>query len=284
VTTAGAVSTKDAPQAGPSPPGAPLGPPLGYNIVTSGLLTAPSGTQTHGDIFCRGYALPSGGGAVIYSSALSASLNSSYPLPKGPPGGGQIWSVDVNNTSGVDASFRVYAVCLGQNPKYTVVTSVTTAPAGSLTLGAAFCPAHTTVFGGGAFSSSSSTAVAIDRTFPYDNGRGITSWDVYMANANADLNDSAFTVYAICRPPPKGYSIQHSAIVTALAGSQTRAEVVCPGASVAIGGGGGSQIQNGDLYVTLNTSVPTRGSWIIYENNGQGRDRSIDAEVVCAGT
>jgi hypothetical protein len=150
-----------------------------------------------------------------------------------------------------------------------------------LTLGAAFCPAHTRVFGGGVFSSSSSTSINIDDTFPVNDGHGITSWNVYLSNATGSASN--FTVYAICRPNTVGWSVQQSAIVPEAAGTQMEVSLTCPAGTVPTSGGGGSQIQNGDLAVTMNSSAPSGSGWNTWENNGESTSRDIDAQGVCAG-
>jgi hypothetical protein len=131
----------------------------------------------------------------VGSTSVSAALNSSYPS-------GQSWNVDVNNAGGF---------------------STTTSPANSLTFGEVFCPTKTTrTFGGGVFSNSASTGVNIDRSFPINDGHGITSWAAYMANATAST--TSFTVYAICRPNLKGYAVKQSTPAAEPAGAQQEAE------------------------------------------------------------
>lgn len=249
--------------------------PNGYKVVRSSSFAAPNGTQSHGSVTCPRLKQPASGGAVIVSGSINAAINSSYPS-------GQSWEVDVNNTSGADTTFTVYAVCLAPSAKYTVVTSSTTANPQSLTLGEAFCPAQTWIVGGGVLSQTFSTLNNITVSDPIVQPHGVTFWHVYFNNA--DTSASTFDVYAVCHGKPTGYSFQLGSIVNNPSGTQTEATVTCPGASVPLGGGGGEQIQNGDNAVTMNSTFPSGNAWGIYENNGEPTDRDIDAQVVCAGT
>jgi hypothetical protein len=250
-------------------------PPPGYRVVQSSSFAAPNGTQSHGSVTCPGRKQPASGGAVVVSDSINAAINSSYPS-------GQSWEIDVNNTSGADTTFTVYAVCLAASAKYTVVTSSTTANPQSLTIGAAFCPAHTWIVGGGVLSETTSTLNNITVTDPIVQPHGVTWWHVYFNNA--DTSASTFVVYAVCHGKPTGYAFQLGSIVNNPSGTQTEASVTCPGASVPLGGGGGEQIQNGDNAVTMNSTFPSGNTWNIYENNGEPTDRDIDAQMVCAGT
>ena len=249
--------------------------PAGYKVVHSSSFAAPNGTQSHGSVTCPGRKQPASGGAFVASGSINAAINSSYPS-------GQSWEVDVNNTSGADTTFTVYAVCLAPSTTYTLVASSTTANPQSLTIGEAFCPVHTRIIGGGVLSQTFSTLNNITISDPIVQSHGVTYWHVYFNNA--DTSASTFLVYAVCEVKPAGYSFQLGSIVNNPSGTQTEATVTCPGASVPLGGGGGEQIQNGDNAVTMNSTFPNGSTWGIFENNGEPTDRDIDAQVVCAGT
>ena len=92
----------------PSSPSASLRPPS-YLIVESFNVTAPAGQQTFGSVNCPANAAgkvryPYGGGVTINSSNLSVNINSSYPS-------GTAWHAYVNNASGSDITFDVWATC-----------------------------------------------------------------------------------------------------------------------------------------------------------------------------
>lgn len=265
--------TKTAPARGSSP--SVLGMPKGYTVVNSGALVAVNGMQTAGSVTCPGTKQPSGGGVVVLSDALTTSVNSSYPQ-------GQRWDVYVNNTSGSDTYFYVYAVCLAKAAGYTVVTTTDTVT-DSTQSAAADCPAHTTVLGGGALSHTFSTGVAINSTVPNQLTGNHTAWRVAMTSS--DSTTSGFTVYAICRGKPAGYSIQFGVGVDNTAGAQDVATVSCPGSSVVIGGGGFTGFASTDTALNMNSTWPRADySWGVAENNGGTIDRSLYAAAICAGT
>jgi len=272
--SADAATVKPGPGSRPASSAGPLVLPNGYTLVQAGPLTAASGAQTHGSVSCPGTRQPSGGGAFVSSDALTTAVNSSYPS-------GQSWAVDINNTSGASTNFYVYAICLAHAAGYTVVAS-SSSVGDSTQSWAADCPAHTGVFGGGALSGTSSTGVNINSTVPNQLAKGATAWRVAMSSS--DSTESGFTVYAVCRPKPKGYSIQFNAAVVNPAGGQTVTDAFCPGSSLPVGGGGFSGFFTADTAVTMSASWPGDSYWAVDENNGGTASRSLEAAVVCAGT
>ena len=204
------------------------------------------------------------------STSTLASINSSFPTGK------RDWAVDLNNTSGVDTTMRVYAVCVNRSArKFTVTSAGFTASANAQSSGTVNCPSGVVV-GGGVFSNSGSTAVNVNSVFPDTT----TSWRADMNNATA--SDSVFTVWAICRDAaPVGYSRQIGAEVTNPAGSQTNVPVSCPGSSVPLSGGVLSS--SGSTAVNVNESVPNGQSWVNYENNASGSDAGATPYAICAG-
>ena len=100
---------------------------------------------------------------------------------------------------------------------------------------------------------------------------------------NGDTVDHGFTVFAICRSKPKGYSCEYETPpVYNPPGSQTAAAISCPGASVPTGGG----VVSGSwgTLVNLNSSYPIANGWAIFQNNASGSDSGFSAQIVCAGT
>jgi hypothetical protein len=253
----------------PAGTAAPLTFPSGFVVVKSAVLSAPKGARTHGSVKCPGSERPSGGGAFVRSKSLKQNLASSYP-------NGQRWEVAVNNTSGADTTFRVYAVCLTNAASYSVVTSTTTLPAGGLITGTATCPSGRVVLGGGARSLTSSTHVDI-HSFA---AASSTTWFADVSNRSTAT--VSFKVYAICRSKPAGYSLATGSAVTNPPSTQTKATVACPGNGVAIGGGGTSNSVLTDI--NLNTSIPANFGWSVYENNASSSPATVTALAVCAGT
>src|SRR3954451_17673394 len=76
----------------------------GYTLVSSPILAAPAGRQTHGAVDCPAGLVPLGGSAFIQSGSTVASINSSFPTPTG-------WAADVNDASAADTTFEVLAFC-----------------------------------------------------------------------------------------------------------------------------------------------------------------------------
>jgi hypothetical protein len=256
-----------APAAGKSAPRIPFAG-IGSKITTviNGPFTAANGVQTRGVATCPGTKQPAGGGALTQSSNLNANINSSFPSASG-------WIADVNNNSGSDTTFFVYAVCAPHNLHYTVVVNSVTDPAFSQTTGFATCPAHTFVRGGGALSSSGSVLVNINSTLTAGNG-----WRVDGNNATG--SGTTLTVFAVCANKPAGYTVVFGSSVTNAAGTETPATVACPaGSPFQLGGGGVSS--SGSTAVNMNSTLPTSSGWEVFENNASGSDTSISAQAIC---
>jgi hypothetical protein len=272
--TGGREATKSA-LALPAAPRLPSTLPRGYTVVTADF-TAFAGSQDLDTAWCPGTKQPVGGGAVVASSDLQVNINRSYP-----DGGG--WTVSVSNASAVATDVTAYAICMTYSPYYQVVQSApaTVAP-DSVNSQAAVCPAHTSVTGGGAYNSSPATDVNINSTVPNTFAGGHTGWRVAMASS--DPSSASFTVYAVCRPRPAGYSIQWGPMQQLGTFSEGAVTVTCPGTSVPIGGGGFTGYSTGDGWIAMNSSAPDGPDWVVYENNGEDVVRSLGAAAICAGT
>jgi hypothetical protein len=273
-TGATAAASKQFPRGTPASTGMPGALPAGYAVVSSAPFDAPSGMQSHGFVTCPGLKQPAGGGAFVESGSVLANINSSYP-------GGRSWEVDVNNTSGADTSFTVYAVCLASSSTYTIATTTSTTGQGERDA-AIDCPGTTKVIGGGVLSSSLSTGVNVDSSTPFRLGSGASGWEVFMSST--DTTPTNYTVYAVCHGRPRGWSVQTGSSVSVASGTQAEATVSCPGASVPLGGGAftGFDVQAGT--VDLNTAYPTGNAWHVYENNNESSSYWVAAATVCAGT
>jgi hypothetical protein len=248
--------------------------PSGYAIV-SAAFSAPNGQQTFGSVACpttkKGVTRdPLGGGVVISSSSLSANVNSSFPSSTS-------WDAYVDNNSGSDTSFVVYAVCATPHKHYqVVVSSGVDNPAGSQNTAIAVCPSGTKVTGGGGLTSSFDLAVNINSSLPNGNG-----WRVDANNAGTGSN--TLTSYAVCSsswPAKTGYNVVTGATVTNAAGTETQATALCASGQSVLGGGGYSG--SGSTAVNMNGTVPLGNSWSVYENNASGSDTTINAYAICA--
>jgi hypothetical protein len=242
--------------------------PRGYVQVTSGAFTALAGHQTRGTVACPAGTVPLAGGEVVTSFDLHANVNSSFPQAGG-------WAVDVNNGSGADTTFTVYATCAQQPRQYQVVETSQTVAASSQSTLDANCPSGTVVLGGGALSYSSSLDSNINGTYPEG------SWAWRTDSNNATAGPVSVHVFAICGSSPYGYRTVGSATVANPSGSESSASATCPGKAVPLGGGGISY--TGQTSVNLNTSRPDAHGWRTYENNASPVDAFLQVALVCAG-
>lgn len=259
----------------PAAPKLPVTLPPGYTVATS-TFTAFAGAQDVDETRCPGTEQPVGGGAFVSSSDVLVNLNRSYPWRR-------TWIVSVGNASASATPVTAYAVCMAHSASYKVVHS---APAsvdpGSVNSQAVECPAHTSVTGGGAYSASAATDVNINSTVPNTFAGGRTGWRVAMASS--DPSSAGFTVYAVCRAKPAGYSIQVGATQQIAPYTEGAASVTCPGASVPIGGGGFTAYTPQDAWLTMNSSGPDGQEWLVYENNDENLVKDLGVIAICAGS
>jgi len=248
--------------------------PKGYTVVTSSFI-AFAGAQDADQTNCPGTRQPVGGGAFVASSDLQVNLNRSYPWRHS-------WIVSVGNASASPSNVTAYVICMAHSTGYKVVQSAGSVGPDSVNSQAAVCPAHTSVTGGGVYSASAATDVNMNSTVPNTFAGGRTGWRVAMASS--DPSTVSFTVYAVCRPKPAGYSIQYGANLPLGPYSEGEATVTCPGASVPIGGGGFTSYDVQDGWINMNSSVPDGQAWVIYENNDENVTRGFAAAAICAGT
>jgi hypothetical protein len=167
-----------------------------------------------------------GGGVHVLSALPGVTVNSSYPSP-----GGGGWSVEINNTSGSPAKFKVYADCgPAETGTYGVVETTTDAPAGQQTFGTALCPVGESVVGGGGQSSSSATSVNLGSEWPYEvPGTGpYPGHGAYRVSVNnASAADSTLITYAICTNLESSFSENPS--VPSAPSSVTQIQLSCGG-------------------------------------------------------
>jgi hypothetical protein len=248
--------------------------PAGYLLVSSGFMPAPNGVQSQGYVACPPTSLgvaryPQGGGVFVTSGSTSASVNSSFPS-------GVTWNADVNNASGFDTTFDVWAVCAKKHSKYTQVSSsAVTVPPGATSGTVATCPSGTRVLGGGGLSSSFDLASNMAASYPASN-----SWLAHMNNGG--VTAETFSAYAVCSAYSlkTGYKIHVGVTVNDANGTQTIASVSCPHGQVPLGGGVYTNALS--TAVNMNTSEPTSTGWFVAENNTSGFDTPMTPYVICA--
>ena len=246
--------------------------PKGY-VFESATFTATNNQQTGGAVACPTGTVTWGGGAVIGAGNLNHNINTSYPSADG-----SAWNVKVNNTSGVDVYFHVYAVCADVPANYHVVYSTPVDnPPTTQNYAEAVCPKGTVVLGGGAYSASTSTSVNINSSYPGFSHKS-HFWNVEMNNAS--LTDSSAQSTIVCSKKPKGYRIVESAVIDNPSGSYSSAEASCPSKTVAVGGGLYSSSYS--TSVNLQSTFPNSTMWGSYENNASSFDAQIAGWAVCA--
>ena len=235
--------------------------------VKSKTFAAANGQQTRGQVGCGQTKVPVGGGVLIYGTSVFANVNSSIPSARK-------WIVDVNNASGADTRFTVYAMCAKRPAGYQIVTASYTDGTFQRTIGNAYCPAGTVPYGGGALSSSVSTAVNMnsDETQTPNS----TGWRVDMLNNTSTTG--GHTVYAICGARPPLWRLVTSPEVINPAYSQTGANITCPAGTVAIGGG----IVSGNNLATVNSTYPLGQTWRVYGNNASSSQNGYYGTAICA--
>jgi hypothetical protein len=255
--------------------------PGGYQVVSSALLTAPSGRQVSGSVSCPPTSSgverrPQSGGVFMTSSSLLANVNSSYPDLDGVS-----WDAFINNASGADTTFRVWAVCAKPKTGYLTVDSAgSDAPAGSQASIAVLCPGGTKILGGGAFSSSTSVAANVNSSEPVQSG-STYGWLAVVNNGSS--NDETFSAWAVCSKysiSKTGYQIVYGVPVDNPAGAQTAAFAGCPSGQSVLGGGVDSS--SSDVRVNNNSTYPTSTGWQDYENNASGSGETVSSFAICA--
>jgi hypothetical protein len=247
--------------------------PAGYSIV-NGAFALPPG-QTPANLTCpkkKGVqTVPLDGGALITSNSLLGNINSSFPTPTG-------WHVDINNSGATALSFTAYVVCAKKLPGYAQHESASVDnPAGATTAAGYICPKGDVVLGGGVLSSSTSTLVNLNSSWP----AGTTTWYNYMNNAStSDASETLFRVCAKLNVTTTHYQEIVGTVTVNPAGHQTSASAFCPGGLSTLGGGLVSSSADG-ANVTLNTTFPFTGGWTGDENNASGSNYNITVYVLC---
>jgi hypothetical protein len=164
-------------------------------------------------------------------------------------------------------------------PGYAVVTSAPIAnPPQGQSLGAVTCPVGTVVLGGGARSSSTSTAVNISSSFPESK----TTWSVTMNNAGSAHSGATFVVYAVCAKRPKQYVIVSGSTFIE-PNSLSFQSANCPARSELLGGG--ADPNSTDLGVNISGEGPNLelvyGGWFVAMGNSGTEQVITTAYAIC---
>jgi hypothetical protein len=153
--------------------------------VFSQTATAVNGGQSSSGAPCPLRKTLLGGGALSNSLNTAVNINSSLPS-------GRYWRADINNASGTDTGFVVYAICGVKPLGYSVQAGSPTAnPPGAQTHASVACPGSTVPLSGGAYADSGDVSVNLNDAAPDAGG-----WSVYENNAS--LSATTVTAWAVC--------------------------------------------------------------------------------------
>jgi hypothetical protein len=261
------VTAASAAIASASAPSAPArSKPAGYTTVTKSF-PATAGAESGGATPCPKGTVPIGGGVFVNTSP-DLRVNVSASAPFGP-----FWAGDVKNSSTVDSTFRVTAICAKRPKGYRQVESRSIAnPAGTQSKAAATCPTGTMPLGGGGFTSSASTDINMNGTAP--KGR---TWIV--RENNASMTDATIGAVAVCGKL-HGYRVVKGKPFGVIHGLEAGSFASCPAPTVPISGGVFSGSKS--VFVNFPGSFPTGHEWDAFVNNSTEGDISSAAVVVCA--
>jgi hypothetical protein len=252
-----------------APAVASSGKPNGYVQVVGPAITIDAGQQLRATVACPAGKVPVGGGGLVASSDVRATMSSSLPLGNG-------WAVDVSNASDASTTASASVVCITQPRKYVVISVGDLHLAGSQTDSTAFCPTGTVVLGGGAEANAADLHVGLNSSFPLAGGNG---WRISL---NDGSPDNLFpTTFAICAAAPDGYAVVKGDAVRNRAGAEGSAFAACAGTAVPLGGGAASSAN--DLRVNIGSLRPEAHGWTSLEHNASSSAAALATRVVCAG-
>jgi hypothetical protein len=164
-----------------------LGKNTTYSMTVGDVATAVNNAQSSSSVTCPRHKIVVGGGVLSFSGNTNVNINTSYPSGNG-------WRADMNNTSGADTQFQVYVVCRHAITGYAVVSSglITNPTGGGQTIASTSCPGTEEPMSGGGFSSSPSTSVYMNSSFPNSSD----GWTVFEQNFSGA--STFITAYAVC--------------------------------------------------------------------------------------
>jgi hypothetical protein len=251
-----------------SAPAAPArSAPAGYRILSK-LFPAPAGAESGGSVRCPKSLVPIGG-SVFASSSPDLRVNVSASFPFGP-----VWGGTVKNSSAVATTFSVTAICATRPQGYRVVTSaVVPNPPNTLSQATVKCPVGTMPLSGGGETSSSSTDVNMNSTFP--SGR---SWVLKEDNFGA-ATDSTIAALAVCAKV-HGYRVVQGKSFAVVHGAEAGSFAACPKPTVPVGGGIVNHLNS--VTAIFAGSFPSANEWDAFENNSTEVDIASSAVAVCA--
>jgi hypothetical protein len=167
----------------------------------------------------------------------------------------------------------VTAVCAARPQGYRVVTSPQVPnPPNTISQATAKCPAGTMPLSGGGETSSSSTDVNMNSTFPSGH-----TW--VLKEDNLTATDSTIAAIAVCAKV-HGYRVVQGKSFAVAHGSEAGSFAACPKPTVPVGGGIINHLNS--LTAFFAGSFPSANEWDAFENNSTEVDISSSAVAVCA--
>lgn len=213
-----------------------------------------------------------GGGGSSNSTSTLVAIGSSHPQHPGND-----WEMGFDNNSASDSAGTVYAICANKPKGYRIVHTIQDNPSGQLTSVVATCPRGRKGLGGGGYMGGPATTITLHDSYP----SGSKQWVIHMGNGSAGDEKLVYS-FEVCGEKVKGLVKVEGSPTSNPAGSQSGANVFCPGAEVPIGGG--AQASSSAISVDMNSSYPISNGWHVDENNRSGSAESFTPWVVCAGT
>ena len=134
------------------------------------------------------------------------------------------------------------------------------------------CPIGTVPLGGGVITSSTSTLVSVNSSFPT-----VSGWAADISNVSGA--DTTFAVKVFCAAKPAHYKVVRQQAPNPAA-THTTVAATCPVGSRPLGGGAASN--SGSAFVALSSTAPAgKRAWQISENNATGEDAKVSVFALC---
>ena len=244
--------------------------PPGYQIVSSGLVSAPPGSSSSGAFATCPAGTVVWGGGVGFSVEPSQSLSVNTSSPNGSSG----WEGWVNNTGTTAERFMADAICADKPAGYKIVSREVANPAGTQAHATATCPSPDVLLGGGALSTADEAAAVLTSAWPSTSAK----FTGYLDNGTAFASN--LIVDAVCGHKPVGYKIVSDSFTL---GPQSLLldGLTCPSGTSALDGG--TQVPGHAPAVQISGSIDEGHlGWAVAVNNTGLATEQEHSYVICA--
>jgi hypothetical protein len=244
--------------------------PPGYQIVSSGAVSAPPGAPSSGAFATCPAGTVVWGGGVAFSNATGPSLTVNTSSPNGSSG----WEGWVNNTGNTTVQFVVDAICADKPAGYKIVSREVSSPPGTQSHATATCPSPDVLLGGGALSTADQAADVLTSAWP----RTSAKYTGYLDNGTTSVAN--IIVDAVCGHKPTGYKIV-SAGFSVSPGATALDSITCPAGTSPLDGG--AQVPAHALAVQIGESInQSPPGWFIAVNNTGHAAYQVNTYAICA--